>query len=84
MMNFFYISKVYAAIVLFVLIMVLMHYMKPSLIYDNNLGGFRQFGLGYRHKTILPIWLATLLLAILCYLSTSVLYNNDALYRYLH
>jgi hypothetical protein len=84
MLNFFYVSKVYASIVLFVAVMVIMHQIKPSLIYDNRIGGFRQFGMGYSNKTILPIWLATILLAILCYLFVSVLYSNDALYRYIH
>ncbi len=40
--------------------------MKPSFIYEND-GSFRQFGLGYKKKTVIPIWLITIILAILSY-----------------
>ncbi len=39
---------------------------KPSFIWDND--RLRQFGLGTRKKTILPLWLVVIVTAILCYL----------------
>ena len=40
---------------------------KPSLIFDKN-GNPREFGLGYKNKTIVPIWLLVILFAIISYL----------------
>jgi len=34
----------------------------------NEQGGFRQFGIGYKQKTVIPIWIAAIVLAILSYL----------------
>jgi len=39
---------------------------KPVLIYNTD-GSLRQFGIGYRKKTVVPLWLVTLLLAILTF-----------------
>ena len=63
--------KVSIAIYLFLILMFLVHYFKPKIIYDEN-GGFRQFGIGYRNKTILPIWLVSIILAIFAYLSVLI------------
>ena len=41
--------------------------LKPSLIYNND-GSLREFGIGYDKKTVFPIWLFSLILAILSYL----------------
>jgi hypothetical protein len=40
---------------------------KPAFLYNND-GSIREFGVGYRNKTILPIWLLSLILGILSYL----------------
>ena len=40
---------------------------KPDFLYNSD-GSIRQFGVGYRKKTIFPIWLMSLILGILCYL----------------
>jgi hypothetical protein len=42
--------------------------MKPGFIYNED-GGFRQFGVGYRHKTVVPIWLVAIFVSILSYLA---------------
>ena len=44
-----------------------MQFLKPSLLYNND-GSLREFGIGYDRKTVLPIWLFSLVLAILSYL----------------
>jgi len=41
--------------------------MKPNFLYNRN-GSIRQFGVGYKNKTILPIWLLSCILGILSYL----------------
>ena len=65
--RFVRLHKVILSIYLFLFLMAIIHYIKPKLIYDEN-GGFRPFGLGYRKKTILPIWLVSIFFAILSYL----------------
>jgi len=39
----------------------------PHFLYNQD-GSLREFGLGYRKKTVVPIWLVALILAILSYL----------------
>jgi hypothetical protein len=41
--------------------------LKPTIMYNED-GGFRPFGVGYRHKTVVPIWLVSILVAIFSYL----------------
>jgi hypothetical protein len=55
------------SIVLFVILFAVIQVVKPSIIYEKD-GSLRQFGLASRKKTVLPIWLITIFLAILCYL----------------
>ena len=59
-------KKVSLAIYIFIILFVIIQYIKPSFIYTKN-GYIRQFGLGYKNKTILPLWLITIILAILSY-----------------
>jgi hypothetical protein len=62
--------KLTISIVFFLLLFSLVHFIKPSLFYLPN-GAFREFGVGYRNKTVIPIWIVAIVLAILCYLSIS-------------
>lgn len=55
------------SVLLFLTIFSIVQYLKPGLIY-NEKGGFRQFGLGYKQKTVIPIWVISIVLAIACYL----------------
>lgn len=55
------------SIVLFIILFVIIHLIKPSFLYNSN-GSIRDFGVGYKNKTILPIWLLSIILGILCYL----------------
>ena len=62
------IHKINFAILLFLIMFGLIHYIKPGFIYNKE-GGFRPFGLGYRHKTVIPIWVVAIVLSILSYLA---------------
>ena len=55
------------SIFLFVIIFCIIQFIEPAFLYEKD-GSLRQFGLGTRKKTILPIWFCTLLLAIFSYL----------------
>lgn len=63
------------SVILFVIIFGTIQMMKPACFYNKD-GSIREFGIGYRNKTILPIWLLSLVLGILCYLA--VLYYVSA------
>ena len=45
-----------AAVVLFIIIFGTIQMMKPTCFYNKD-GSIREFGVGYKNKTILPIWL---------------------------
>lgn len=68
--------KLSVSIIVFSIIFLILHNIKPSIIYDND-GAFRQFGVGYKHKTVVPIWLVAIITSILSY--TFVLYSIDFL-----
>jgi len=64
--------KVSLAIILFLVLFMGVHYTKPLFIYDAD-GGFRPFGVGFKHKTVLPIWIIVIIIAILSYISVSAM-----------
>ena len=55
------------AIILFLIMFGTIQMMKPACLYNKD-GSIREFGVGYRNKTIMPIWLLSLILGILSYL----------------
>jgi hypothetical protein len=64
-------NKVAISILMFLVIFFAIHYLKPGLLYTQE-GGFREFGVGYRNKTVLPIWVISIILAIMCYFVVTV------------
>jgi len=66
--KFIRINKLNIAVFIFLMLFTIVHITKPTFIYNND-GGFRQFGVGYKNKTVIPIWLVAIVLAILSYLS---------------
>jgi hypothetical protein len=60
-------NKTTYAVTLFLIAFTIFHTMKPSFAYGPD-GEFRQFGVGYKHKTVLPVWTVSIILAILSYL----------------
>jgi len=67
-------NKTLAAIVLFIIIFGSIQLMKPVCFYNKD-GSIREFGVGYKNKTILPLWLLSLILGILCYLAVIYIVN---------
>ena len=55
------------AIILFIVLFTTIQIAKPVFLYNAD-GSIREFGIGYRNKTIFPIWLLSIILGILCYL----------------
>ena len=60
-------NKLAFTIILFLIMFSIIHIVKPGLFYNTD-GSFREFGVGYRQKTVIPIWIVSIILAILCYL----------------
>jgi uncharacterized membrane protein YozB (DUF420 family) len=60
-------NKPLISILLFIIIFLAIQYLKPKFLYKND-GSIREFGIGTKNKTILPIWLLSIVLGILCYL----------------
>lgn len=56
------------SVILFIIIFGFIQVIKPACFYNKD-GSIREFGIGYKNKTILPIWLLSIVLGILCYLS---------------
>lgn len=54
------------AIILFIIGFSIVHLWKPSIVYHRD-GSLRTFGLGYRKRTVVPLWLVVFLLAIFSY-----------------
>lgn len=67
------------AVILFIIIFGIIQIMKPACFYNKD-GSIREFGIGYRNKTILPIWLLSLILGILCYLAVLYYVNSSKIF----
>ena len=61
-------NKLSVAIILFLIVFSTIHITKPVLLYNDD-GGFRPFGVGYRHKTVIPIWIISIIVAIFSYMA---------------
>jgi hypothetical protein len=60
-------NKVNVAIIIFLILFSAFHFLKPGFAYNSE-GGYRPFGLGFKNKTVIPIWVVAIILAILSYL----------------
>lgn len=69
LMNRIFIRKhiVTISILLFVAIFLIISAIKPNFLYNKD-GTLREFGLGYRNKTVIPMWSVVIILATLSYL----------------
>jgi hypothetical protein len=56
------------SVIIFLVIFGIVQLIKPSFLYNND-GSLREFGVGYKNKTILPLWLFSIVLGILTYVS---------------
>jgi quinol-cytochrome oxidoreductase complex cytochrome b subunit len=65
--NFIRNNITFVAIAVFILIFGFVQLLKPAFLYNED-GSVREFGVGYKSKTIMPVWLFSILLGILSYL----------------
>lgn len=59
------------SIFIFIVIFSIVQLLRPAFLYNTD-KSIREFGIGYRNKTIMPIWLFSIFLGILSY--TLVMY----------
>ena len=76
--NFIINNKILISIILFLLLFIALIFIKPSLVFDKY-GKPREFGLGYKNKTVVPIWLIIIILAIFSYLLVLYYCNNSTI-----
>ena len=58
----------FTAIIIFMLVFTSIQIAKPSILYNLD-GSIRLFGVGYKNKTILPVWLLSIFIGILSYIA---------------
>ena len=56
------------SIVIFFILYAYLNYIKPSFLYNSN-GTLREFGVGFKKKTVVPLWLISIFIAIISYFS---------------
>ena len=65
------------AVFIFLILFGLINAFRPSVIYNKDLS-FRRFGIGYKNKTVIPIWLFSIILAILVYVAVIYFFEYRA------
>ena len=73
-------NAVFSSIIIFIILYTLIQYVKPGLFYNID-GSVREFGVGYRNKTIMPVWLLSVILGILSYLVVLYYLAHPQLFR---
>ena len=63
-------------VICYLILFAFIVYFKPKTIFNND-GTPLNFGLGYTKKTITPIWLIVILIAIISYLFILYYINHD-------
>ena len=59
------------AVIIFLFLYIILVTIKPGLMFTKE-GVIRDFGIGYKNKTVTPVWFITIILAILSYLLVNV------------
>lgn len=60
-------NKLFLIIVVYIVLYSVIVYFKPEIIFNNISDCLRPFGVGYKNTTILPLWLISIILAIISY-----------------
>tara|TARA_Y100000361_G_C11066444_1_gene293268 strand:+ start:592 stop:837 length:246 start_codon:yes stop_codon:yes gene_type:complete len=55
------------SIIIFIILYTIVLLFKPAFIFKKD-GNLRNFGIGFRDKTVIPAWLLAIILAIVSYL----------------
>jgi hypothetical protein len=66
LLNFVKNNMTLVSITLFLISFTILMLFKPAFLYNKD-GSIKTFGLGYKKKTVVPIWVIAIILAILSY-----------------
>ena len=55
------------SVIIFTVVYTVLIYIKPSIMFYED-GTIREFGIGYKNKTVFPVWLVAIILGVLSYL----------------
>jgi len=69
------------SILLFLFLFVGFQLIKPGFLYNHD-GSLREFGIGFKRKTVIPAWLLSIVLAILSYLFMLYYIVSPKIYQY--
>lgn len=73
-------NRLTIVIFIFIILYTVVVYLKPEMIFNNRFDSLRQFGVGYKNTTIIPLWLVSILFAIISYFLVlyvlHIRYNN--------
>ncbi len=61
-------NVVTVSILIYICLYLLIMYIKPSFLFNKN-GSLREFGIGMRNKTIIPVWFLAIFISTLSYFS---------------
>ena len=56
------------SILMYICLYLLVMSLKPSFLFQKD-GSLREFGIGYRNKTVIPVWFLAIFIATLSYFS---------------
>ena len=60
-------NRLTLVLILFIVTYSIIVFLKPEMIFNNKSDCLRQFGVGYKNTTIVPLWLVSILFAIVSY-----------------
>lgn len=69
------------AVLLYLIAFFSIQQLRPGFLYNSD-GSLREFGIGYKRKTVIPIWLLSIVLAIVCYLTVLYLVTPSPKYLF--
>jgi len=50
-------------ILMYIILMTFIIYLKPRILFNKD-GTLKPFGIGYKNKSVLPLWLVSIIIAI--------------------
>lgn len=75
--NFVRKHLVMISISIFIVVFSLLNWAQPDFLYNKD-GSLRQFGIGRKMDTVIPVWLLAILIAIFSYLLALALLFSKA------
>lgn len=58
---------VLSSIIVFLIVFILLFYLKPKFLFNDD-NSLKEFGIGYKNKTVFPLWVFSIVLGVLSYL----------------